>query len=436
MRLMKYTTLSHNSMNSPKRACIVEEESEGDADSQFSGSDEEADEFLDFITTADGQSCAGESMGPPPPCALGFYFHPYYEKGTELTRKGGAIDEHVLSLSSTEHKLECKLDSASSVTAGKFGRLLHVMVQVECGGRGTDMSGDMRAYESTMRKVGVLLRAWMDENRLVLDTNLTEKLLMSESSKVRGKVDLVFRTHEGVLVVGEIKTTRNKISHADHIRSSGQIKVYTLVQMSEYVELLREKSAKVSSTGVLVSLKFYEELVKLEVVAVDLTERTAMGEHELVPMELAYWLRDVASTVPRPRFDRTLENLLRQEKEQLVKTLGLYTCGDCGKVFARKAHLGTHIMSVHLRLKPFECNTCKKMFSSSSQLMTHMNGIHLMMKPFPCNICKKTFAQRAGSALRRHVKEVHLKERLFKCDTCGLCISRNVNLVKHKKTHQ
>lgn len=134
-------------MNSPKRACIVEEESEGDADSQFSGSDEEADEFLDFITTADGQSCAGESRAGDEtlglsPCALGLYFLPYYEEGTVLTRKGAPIDEHVLSLSSTEHELECKLDPASTTTSRKLGSELHVMVQVECGGRGTVMSGD------------------------------------------------------------------------------------------------------------------------------------------------------------------------------------------------------------------------------------------------------------------------------------------------------
>eukprot|EP00171_Calliarthron_tuberculosum_P017718 IDg17718t1 len=73
-----------------------------------------------------------------------------------------------------------------------------------------------------------------------------------------------------------------------------------------------------------------------------------------------------------------------------------------------------HVISVHLRLRPYACDMCDKKFGEKSNLT-------------------KQFAFRDG--LMRHVRLVHMNERNFDCDVPG-CSSFPFKQASHLKKHK
>ena len=68
-----------------------------------------------------------------------------------------------------------------------------------------------------------------------------------------------------------------------------------------------------------------------------------------------------------------------------------YKCKDCGKAFAKRSGLITHI-STHASEKPFACKECGKAFASSPRLSQHIR-IHSGERPYVCEQCGKGFIQ-------------------------------------------
>ena len=87
-----------------------------------------------------------------------------------------------------------------------------------------------------------------------------------------------------------------------------------------------------------------------------------------------------------------------------IKAEGKFNCDKCGKNFVTEEKLNRHEKAHSLGTGDFQCDVCQKRFVASSSLVTH-NNIHLPEKPFKCIDCGKEFAQKGN--LRTHVKRYH-----------------------------
>ncbi|XP_063290492.1 oocyte zinc finger protein XlCOF22-like [Pelobates fuscus] len=108
----------------------------------------------------------------------------------------------------------------------------------------------------------------------------------------------------------------------------------------------------------------------------------------------------------------------------------IISCSECGKCFAKMAHLRIH-MRIHTGEKPCSCSECGKCFTDPSNLKHHQK-IHTGEKPFSCSECGKCFAQM--SDLRRHMR-FHTGEKPFSCSECGKCFTQMTNLKSHQRIH-
>ncbi|XP_022668244.1 zinc finger protein 697-like isoform X2 [Varroa destructor] len=102
-----------------------------------------------------------------------------------------------------------------------------------------------------------------------------------------------------------------------------------------------------------------------------------------------------------------------------------YGCDSCGKRFARKGNLKTHVRSVHTKEKPFACGVCGKCFSQKGNMQTHLRT-HNKDDRFPCLLCGKTFSQKGNlkTHMQRHAGQApsspHLLRRRSKGGSSAL----------------
>ncbi|GAB5355371.1 hypothetical protein AAMO2058_000200200 [Amorphochlora amoebiformis] len=113
-------------------------------------------------------------------------------------------------------------------------------------------------------------------------------------------------------------------------------------------------------------------------------------------------------------------------QKHLNRTLGIWQCHICLKIFARRQSLGEH-MGIHLNSKEFKCSVCERPFNSKPNYIRHMRT-HSNMTRFNCTTCGKGFHQKIN--LLSHGL-VHTSMRGFKCKTCGRPFKRLASLKRH-----
>ena len=82
-----------------------------------------------------------------------------------------------------------------------------------------------------------------------------------------------------------------------------------------------------------------------------------------------------------------------------------FECKECGKTFAQRGHLRTHVDTVHLDLRPYRCDLCDKAFGRKDNLRSHVYAVHTRGRRFCCPHCDARFGY--GHHMTRHVRMKH-----------------------------
>ena len=148
--------------------------------------------------------------------------------------------------------------------------------------------------------------------------------------------------------------------------------------------------------------------------------------------------RNKGKVIPKCKFCSKVfvrEYALRKhmEKHPTHVDSKLYQCTYCAISFQSKYVLEEHLR-IHTGERPYKCTTCGKAFAQRSTLCTHIKYVHTKEKPHVCEICGKAFPVRGG--LTSHQKCMHsTDEKSFVCDVCGKIYRRKKLLDLHKKWH-
>lgn len=164
------------------------------------------------------------------------------------------------------------------------------------------------------------------------------------------------------------------------------------------------------------------------------TKKSAIQEHQ--SKQHSHNLHDNESSTKPPRkrpykckvCGKTFDRGHRFDRHARTHTKGAITCHICGKIFAGKASLASH-MYIHSGTKSHQCKTCGKCFTQAGNLQVH-ERVHTGIKPYKCDICGKDFSQIGN--LRAHIR-IHTGDMPYRCKLCEGKFRQLSHLISHEK---
>ncbi len=104
-----------------------------------------------------------------------------------------------------------------------------------------------------------------------------------------------------------------------------------------------------------------------------------------------------------------------------------FECDVCGKSFAKKCYINTHMANMHIQDKKYPCTYCNKQYHNKWNFDNHLRT-HRNEKPFECSVCQKTFF--AQHKLKIHLR-LHLGEKRYKCEYCEKAFNYYTDRKRH-----
>lgn len=127
------------------------------------------------------------------------------------------------------------------------------------------------------------------------------------------------------------------------------------------------------------------------------------------------------------------ERTFQSRNSRMKKTLDVFSCQICSKVFMSLSHVRLHCVT-HSQLRPFKCFKCKYETNTKGNLYTHMRSHTGMI--YRCDSCNFTSVNRGH--LKEH-EETHLNVK-EKCEICRRDYNTRKSLINHirkyHKTHE
>lgn len=102
----------------------------------------------------------------------------------------------------------------------------------------------------------------------------------------------------------------------------------------------------------------------------------------------------------------------------------------CGKSYALKETLKSHIRNVHNMQRKYKCPECSKGFNSNPRLNDHINNVHGQKQAIPCEKCGKIF----NSLRNLQTHAVYHEDPKLKCQYCDKLFYIRKNLKEHEES--
>jgi KRAB domain-containing zinc finger protein len=116
-------------------------------------------------------------------------------------------------------------------------------------------------------------------------------------------------------------------------------------------------------------------------------------------------------------------------------TPGVFKClyMSCQKLFENEIDIRKHT-EAHKDLAQFDCNECGKCFALKRTLASHV-VMHWDWRPFKCDIPGCSYSAKWSQHLQKHKNNVHTLERLT-CSLCGEMFKHRAYFKEHEEKHK
>lgn len=135
----------------------------------------------------------------------------------------------------------------------------------------------------------------------------------------------------------------------------------------------------------------------------------------------------VCSKCPEIKFE-TVEKLNQHLLESCKEDDKEYKCNKCSLKWNSIHVLRLHLQHDHDILKPSVCDQCGLILSAQKHLARHKKYVHLGVKHM-CDVCGKSYNSEAG--LREHIEKKHEGNHGTNCEKCKLDCGSVQELFKH-----
>ena len=145
-------------------------------------------------------------------------------------------------------------------------------------------------------------------------------------------------------------------------------------------------------------------------------------------------------------------NTTESQQKKPARPDTLYTCGKCGKTFAKERQLSFHQRIHHDDGKKFSCAHCERTFSSLRCARAHENRMHLLERgkksTYQCSFCGENFSSKRKLVAHRtnhyklddnskvsDISESLTQKGTYQCSVCHREFDFPGGLIIHRLSH-